>query len=1752
MAASNNITGTEAANGYWTLEVELGEITTSSLVLTEGAQWRGSLIDLTVTTNIDRTLDPSVTSYNDYLLNGNAGHTDLSFREAIQLINMTGDTANTIDFALADPTITLSSALPDLNPTTDVIGLGDVNVSGDADVLTVGGNNSTITGMTLTSNIGSGLVITGDNITVTGNHLVSSGNHGLEVYGANSVIGGTTAAERNVISDNAGHGILIYGAGTYGTVVSGNYIGIEATGEFNWGNGLSGIEIAEGANSITIGGATAAAGNVISGNDGDGIHVDQKSYSISITQNYIGTAADGLGYVGNGGDGVRISSVDTYYAGLYSHVHVRNNIIAFNAGDGINVDSLTAAGNNFTENVIYSNGEISIDLNDDGHSPNDFNDLDLGANYTNNFPVITVLESQGGLVHIEGNINYNPYVFGETINVHFYAGDALTVDGHAEAKQYLGMYSFSDSGFYNHAFDVNFAASVPDNSYISATVSRFSGTSELSVPVLLTTGTLVNADPTGTVLIGGSAIQGAVLTASNTLNDPNGNGTVSYQWRRNGTDIVGAVNDSYTLTQDDVGADITVEASYQDQDGFLESVVSPTPIGPVTNVNDVATGTVTVSGTPEEDQTLTLTTTATDIDGLDSVSYNYQWYRDGVAIAGANGTSYTLTDSDVGSVIRADVSFTDDLGSNELLQSANTASITNVNDTPTGSVTITGVPTEDQTLTLVNTLSDADGVPAGGMDIQWRRDGVDIAGATSNTYTLSDIDVGTTIDVVVQYQDLQGTGESVPSDVALNIANINDAPMGSVTITGVPTEDQTLTVINTISDADGLPGGGVDIQWRRDGVDIAGATSNTYTLSDIDVGTAIDVTAPYEIHPRSHAIALHDALPIIANINDSPTGSVGITGNLVEGQTLSADVNIIDDDGLPSNLFYQWYRNGVAIAGANQAQYDLVQNDVGQSLSVEVRYTDLQGSNEQVTSASTALIQNVNNAPTGTVTISGTLEEDATLTVASTLSDEDGLPANFSYQWFRDGQSIAGAVGSSIVLSDTDVGSSLSVEVTFTDLQGTVERVNSSTVGPIGNINDNPTGTVTLSGIAREGEIISVINNIADNDGLPQVFNIQWYRNGLAIADATGTSLLLTGEAVGHTLYATVSYQDLRGTAEAIDSTQITVSNVNDPAQGSVSILGIAAEDQTLTASHNITDGDGLPAQYDYQWYRNGGAIVGATTSTYTLDQVDVGNSLFVVVSYVDGQGQAESLESAATAPVSNVNDNPVGSVDVTGLALEDQVLMATANLTDEDGLGTLNYQWYRDGVAIAGAFDATYALTDQDVGRTLSVQAYYVDDLGTSEAVTSAATSAIVNVNDAPTGSLTIEGQALEDQTLTANIQLMDADGMSSGFDIQWLRSDVAIGGANAEDYTLTEDDISEIITIQVTYVDDQGQLESVVSSPTVLIGMVDHPTRGTVNIVGDDAVGSTLQATHTLDDADGVNTLSYQWYRDNVAIIGANQNQYVLVDEDVVHSLSVEIEVVDNRGFTTQVKSSARFIADTLPTLTDIVVSEEPALPALPTENTNPSVQPQEGNEDQATTETGSAEEANESKETAPDIDHVQSHDRKEPLTAAGFGSSLFSANAVAQANTEWVELHYQTQLLMDNNEIVDTTIDAREFNSSIPSLSDSLQILGNVLFDRDLNSAVESAQKNATTLTTSVVGGSAAVSTGLSVGYVIWTLRSSILVTSLLGSMPAWRFIDPLPILSGASTEDSEDEESLESMVADPEHEQPVTQDHAISNT
>ena len=178
---------------------------------------------------------------------------------------------------------------------------------------------------------------------------------------------------------------------------------------------------------------------------------------------------------------------------------------------------------------------------------------------------------------------------------------------------------------------------------------------------------------------------GETLTAStSSIADANGtdNATFRYQWISNGgtvnTDISGATASTYTVTAGDVGKAVKVRVTFSDDSGNEESVTSAatSEVAAAATPNSPATGTPTITGTARVGETLTVATTAiADADGLTSATFAYQWLAGETDINGATESSYTLTSSEQGNVIKVRVTFTDDAGHEESLTSAATGAV---------------------------------------------------------------------------------------------------------------------------------------------------------------------------------------------------------------------------------------------------------------------------------------------------------------------------------------------------------------------------------------------------------------------------------------------------------------------------------------------------------------------------------------------------------------------------------------------------------------------------------------------------------------------------------------------------------------------------------------------------------------------------------------------------------------------------------------------------------------------------------------------------------------------------------------------------------------------------------------------------------------------------------------------------------------------------------------------------------------------
>jgi hypothetical protein len=542
------------------------------------------------------------------------------------------------------------------------------------------------------------------------------------------------------------------------------------------------------------------------------------------------------------------------------------------------------------------------------------------------------------------------------------------------------------------------------------------------------------------------------------------------------------------------------------------------------------------------------------------------------------------------------------------------------------------------------------------------------------------------------------------------------------------------------------------------------------------------------------------------------------------------------------------------------------------------------------------------------------------------------------------------------------------------------------------------------------------------------------------------------------------------------------------------------------------------------------------TTFTFTPTANFVGNMTFdYQVTDDELPVAASSAVGTATVTLSAVNDNAVGTPTITGTALEDQVLTAdTSGISDADGLGAFSYQWLRGGAAIGGATASTYTLGDADVGSQISVQVSYTDLLGTAEGpLTSAQTSSVTNVNDIPIGAPTIAGTVTEDQMLTADASgISDADGLGA-FSYQWLRGGVAIAGATASTYTLDDADVGTQISMLANYTDGQGTSESVSSATTAPVVNINDAPIGSANTVttlqntpyvfsaGDFGFSdskdnpansllavriATLPAAGALTD-NGVPVVAGQFV--NAADINAGW---------LVFTAPTNTNGVAYATFTFQVQddgagSDTDLIARTLTVnVNDPVVGIPLTLLGTPTPVVDPPLPPVE------------SDAAPETVEEAP-TDEESSDNQTEAILLAAAGSSTGPGSQSGLVS----EVH-ALKTLTGSQPVLRPVLERSSHASSESDGPIKTEIWLDFLssLSSSLNTTQVSSQEISVILDQtdfgdtpdkqffSVESGLQLSGVALSAGFVSWAIRGAGLFASLLTSLPAWRHMDPLPIL------------------------------------
>ena len=290
------------------------------------------------------------------------------------------------------------------------------------------------------------------------------------------------------------------------------------------------------------------------------------------------------------------------------------------------------------------------------------------------------------------------------------------------------------------------------------------------------------------------------------------------------------------------------------------------------SANNAATGAPAISGTPRVGQTLTASTSAiTDEDGMTNAAFSYQWTAGGSDIAGATGSTHTLTASEQGKTIQVRVTFTDDADNEETLTSAATVAVAaaapapltaafqDLPDSHDGSTVFTFrvLFSEDVGISYVNMRDDAFSLSEGDVTGARRVDGRnDLWEITVEPDDDSDVGITlpanrscTTTGAICTREDSPRQLTNSPTATVTGPAEApptNTSAAGAPTISGTPQVEQTLTAdTSSITDEDGLTNVSYSYQWIAGGSDIAGATGSTYTLTASQQGKTIQVRVTF-------------------------------------------------------------------------------------------------------------------------------------------------------------------------------------------------------------------------------------------------------------------------------------------------------------------------------------------------------------------------------------------------------------------------------------------------------------------------------------------------------------------------------------------------------------------------------------------------------------------------------------------------------------------------------------------------------------------------------------------------------------------------------------------------------------------------------------------------------------------------------------------------------------------------------------------
>lgn len=385
----------------------------------------------------------------------------------------------------------------------------------------------------------------------------------------------------------------------------------------------------------------------------------------------------------------------------------------------------------------------------------------------------------------------------------------------------------------------------------------------------------------------------------------------------------------------------------------------------------------------------------------------------------------------------------------------------------------------------------------------------------------------------------------------------------------------------------------------------------------------------------------------------------------------------------------------------------------------------------------------------------------------------------------------------------------------------------------------------------------------------------EWWNDKASFGSATAVTVTSGGTtgSISPTL-------DANGALTAVVSTSVTAT-----------VSGTATEGLTLTASNSAWGTSG--AESNYQWFTastaacNAGQsdIAGAIKSTYVVQAADATKYVCVKITGTKIGFLPSTTITSASGPLATHAFTTTPTPTITGEPTVGQVLTAVPG-TWAPTQDRFDYQWYHGGTAIAGATNSTHTVTTASVGYSITVAVTAVKNLYPSTTRTSAGTLLIGNAMSV-TPTPTISGTAAVGRTLTAVVGAWTPSNVT--FTYQWKRNSTAITGATSSTYTLVAADFNNYISVDVTA--SLATYTSVTKASATTSAVLDKLTAAPVpTITGNTTVGSVL-TVNPGTWAPAPVTLTYQWFRNSVAIPGATATTYTLTTADDLTVITIKV---------------------------------------------------------------------------------------------------------------------------------------------------------------------------------------------------------------------------------------------------------------------